>query len=58
MPTPQLVATIRDGLTNTSMPAWKDVLTAAEIEAIADYVSRAVFQSSSASATASAAPAR
>jgi cytochrome c oxidase cbb3-type subunit 3 len=44
MPTPQLVATIRDGLTNTSMPAWKDVLTATEIEAIADYVSRAVFQ--------------
>jgi len=55
MPAPQLVATIRDGLTDTSMPAWKDVLTAAEIEAIADYLSRAVFHSSRALAPATAA---
>lgn len=44
MPRPRLVATIRDGLTQTSMPSWKDVLTPAEIEAVADYVARAFFR--------------
>lgn len=43
MPRPRLVATIRDGLAGTSMPAWRDVLAPAEIEAIADYVGRAFF---------------
>jgi len=31
---------VREGLPNTSMPAWKSVLSSAEIEAIADYVNR------------------
>lgn len=44
MPQPRLVATIRDGIDGTSMPAWRDVLSPAEIEAIADYVGRAFFQ--------------
>jgi cytochrome c oxidase cbb3-type subunit 3 len=35
------VGVVREGLPNTSMPAWKNVLSAAEIEAVADYVSRA-----------------
>jgi len=44
MPQPKLVATIRDGVEGTSMPAWRDVLSPAEIEAIADYVGRAFFR--------------
>jgi len=44
MPRPRLVTTIRDGLDGTSMPAWKDVLEPAQIDAIADYVSRAFFR--------------
>ena len=32
---------VREGLANTSMPAWKNVLSATEIEAVADYVNRA-----------------
>jgi cytochrome c oxidase cbb3-type subunit 3 len=32
---------VREGLPNTSMPAWKNVLSAQEIDAIADYVNRA-----------------
>ena len=35
------VGVVREGLHNTSMPAWKNVLSAAEIEAVADYVNRA-----------------
>lgn len=35
------VAAVGDGLPNTSMPAWKSVLSTPEIEALADYVSRA-----------------
>jgi cytochrome c oxidase cbb3-type subunit 3 len=35
------VNVVREGLPNTSMPAWKSVLEQAQIEAIADYVSRA-----------------
>lgn len=32
---------VREGLPNTSMPAWKNVLSARDIEAVADYVNRA-----------------
>ena len=32
---------IRDGLTGTSMPAWKSVLSENEIQALMDYISRA-----------------
>lgn len=37
----RLTAAIRDGLPNTSMPAWKSVLGDAEIRAIVDYVNSA-----------------
>ena len=37
----QLAAAIRDGLAGTSMPAWKDVMSEREIQAIAAYVARA-----------------
>lgn len=37
----RLRKTIRDGLPGTSMPAWKDVLTPAEVEAVTAYVRRA-----------------
>jgi cytochrome c oxidase cbb3-type subunit III len=43
MPRPRLVNTIRDGLSGTSMPSWKDVLADKEIDAIADYVARTFF---------------
>lgn len=35
------VNVVREGLPNTSMPAWKNVLSPQEIEAVADYVNRA-----------------
>ena len=35
------VEVVREGLPSTSMPAWKNVLSAPEIDAIADYVNRA-----------------
>ena len=35
------VNVVREGLPNTSMPAWKNVLSATEIEAVAAYVNRA-----------------
>ena len=35
------VNVVREGLPNTSMPAWKDVLAPRDIEAVADYVDRA-----------------
>ncbi|GIL07037.1 c-type cytochrome [Betaproteobacteria bacterium PRO7] len=54
MPQPRLVATIRDGLDGTSMPAWRDVLSPAEIEAIADYVGRAFFRRADRDAVAAA----
>jgi cytochrome c oxidase cbb3-type subunit 3 len=34
------LAVVRDGLPNTSMPAWKNVLSSREMGAIADYVNR------------------
>lgn len=37
----RLRGVIRNGLPGTSMPAWKSVLTAEEIEAVIDYVARA-----------------
>jgi cytochrome c oxidase cbb3-type subunit 3 len=37
----RLLHSIREGLPNTSMPAWKGVLSDAEIEAVAAYVARA-----------------
>lgn len=37
----RLTEAIREGLPQTSMPAWKSVLSAAEIEALADYIGRA-----------------
>jgi len=37
----RLKQAISDGLPNTSMPAWKSVLGAADIEALIDYISRA-----------------
>jgi cytochrome c oxidase cbb3-type subunit 3 len=37
----RLLTSIREGLPNTSMPAWKSVLTDPEIEAIATYIARA-----------------
>lgn len=37
----RLAQVIRDGLPETSMPAWGDVLTNAQIEAIVSYVARA-----------------
>jgi cytochrome c oxidase cbb3-type subunit 3 len=36
----RLLAAIREGLPGTSMPAWKSILSRAEIEAIAAYVDR------------------
>ena len=36
----RLAHTIREGLPNTSMPAWKSVLKDDEIQAIIAYVSR------------------
>jgi cytochrome c oxidase cbb3-type subunit 3 len=34
---------IREGLPNTSMPAWKDVLTERDIESLVAYISRAFY---------------
>lgn len=34
------IAVVRDGLPQTSMPAWKNVLSSRDIDAIADYVNR------------------
>lgn len=44
LPVARLRDTIRDGLPNTSMPAWRHVLKAAEIDALAAYVTRAFFR--------------
>lgn len=37
----RLAGVIRDGLPETSMPAWKSVLSESEIQAIIDYIARA-----------------
>lgn len=37
----QLAATIREGLPNTSMPAWKSVLSPEEISAVVAYIAKA-----------------
>lgn len=39
----RLTNTIRDGLPNTSMPAWKNVLGAEEIAAVVAYISKAFY---------------
>jgi cytochrome c oxidase cbb3-type subunit III len=44
MPAAQLRRTIRDGLPGTSMPAWRDVLAPAEVDAVGAYVARAFFR--------------
>lgn len=44
MPAARLRDTIRDGLPETSMPAWRHVLEPAEIDAVAAYVTRAFFR--------------
>ena len=43
MPAARLRETIRNGLPGTSMPAWKDVLRPAEVDAVSAYVARAFF---------------
>ena len=54
LPRARLLATVREGLPGTSMPAWKAVLEPAEIEAVAAYVVRAFYRRED--GTASAAP--
>jgi len=44
MPAARLRRTIRDGLPGTSMPAWRDVLAPAEVDAVGAYVARAFFR--------------
>jgi cytochrome c oxidase cbb3-type subunit III len=44
MPAIRLRETIREGLPGTSMPAWRNVLAPAEIDAVAAYVTRAFFR--------------
>ncbi len=39
----RLARAIADGLPDTSMPAWRNVLKPAEIEAVVDYVARAFY---------------
>ena len=45
LPTARLKQVIRDGLPGTPMPAWKQVLSPREIDAVAAYVQRALFRS-------------
>lgn len=52
MPRVLLRRRIREGLPDTSMPAWKDVLAPAEIEAVAAYMERTMFRDGAAGATA------
>jgi cytochrome c oxidase cbb3-type subunit 3 len=47
MPVARLRQVVRDGLEGTSMPAWKDVLAPAEIDAVGAYVVRALFKPAS-----------
>lgn len=44
MPLPLLRQRIREGLPQTSMPAWQHVLRPTEIDAVAAYVTRAFFR--------------
>jgi cytochrome c oxidase cbb3-type subunit III len=44
LPPARLRLTIRDGLSGTSMPAWRDVLNPAEIDAVSAYVTRAYLR--------------
>lgn len=44
MPRARLVQTILDGLPGSSMPAWRAVLTRAEVDAVAAYVERAFLR--------------
>ena len=44
MPPARLKQTIREGLPGTSMPAWNSVLSAAEIDALADWVVRVLYR--------------
>lgn len=44
LPPVRLRRVIREGLPGTSMPAWRDVLKPAEIEAVGAYVSRALMR--------------
>jgi cytochrome c oxidase cbb3-type subunit 3 len=44
MPAHRLQQVIREGLPGTSMPAWKDVLKPAEIDAVSRYVQRVLFK--------------
>lgn len=46
MPPARLARVIREGLDGTSMPAWKQVLAPAEIDAVGAYVARAFFKPS------------
>ena len=39
----RLAATIREGLPNTSMPAWKNVLNSEEIAAVVAYIAKAFY---------------
>jgi cytochrome c oxidase cbb3-type subunit III len=54
MPPVLLRTRIREGLSDTSMPAWKHVLRPAEIDAIAAYIERAMFADANRAAEASA----
>jgi cytochrome c oxidase cbb3-type subunit 3 len=47
----RLMFVIREGLPNTSMPAWKEVFKPAEVEAVAAYVMKAFRSADRASAT-------
>jgi cytochrome c oxidase cbb3-type subunit III len=51
MPAARLKRVIREGLPGTSMPAWQQVLSAPEIDALTVYLQRAVFRSEPAVAT-------
>jgi cytochrome c oxidase cbb3-type subunit III len=44
MPDARLKHVLREGLPGTSMPAWKDVMAPAQIDAVAAYVGRAFFK--------------
>jgi cytochrome c oxidase cbb3-type subunit III len=53
----RLTAVVRDGLPSTSMPAWKTVLSQADIAAVVAYVDRALHRlAPEPDATAAAAP--
>lgn len=44
LPPARLRQVIRDGLPETSMPAWRHVMSASEIDAVAAYVQRVMFK--------------